>query len=318
METPKIVFLDASTIGQVEAIEKIKQLGRYTSYELSSANQRIERIADNQVIITNKVIIDKAIMDACPNLKLICISATGMNNVDLDYAAKKGILVKNVGGYSTNSVAQSAFAMLLHLLNQLNYFDNYVKSGAYAKSPIFTNHGRAYWELKGKQFGIIGLGTIGKQVAKIAVAFGANVVYHSTSGNIQENTYPHLSFEEFLKTSDVISIHCPLNEKTKNLLNYSEFKIMKSSAILLNTGRGKIINEAELAKALNQNLIAAAGLDVLEYEPIKAENPLLHINNPEKLLITPHTAWISQEAREELVEGIYKNITDWLNKKNSF
>jgi len=235
-----------------------------------------------------------------------------MNNVDLEYAAKKGIVVKNVAGYSTESVAQSTFAMLFHLLHKISYFDTYVKSGSYAKSPIFTHQGRSYWELKGKQFGIIGMGTIGKRVAEIAAAFGAKPVYFSTSGKNSYTKWPQVTFNELLSTSDVISIHCPLNEKTENLFRYSEFKHMKPTSILLNAGRGKIVNEADLAMALNENLIAAAGLDVLEYEPIKAYNPLLSVKNPEKLLIMPHVAWISEEAREELMEGVYKNIVEFI------
>ncbi|MBN1118424.1 MAG: D-2-hydroxyacid dehydrogenase [Bacteroidales bacterium] len=312
MNNINIAFLDASTIGKVKAIDKIKSAGNYKSYELTKPEERIDRIKGNQVIITNKVIIDKEIMDACPDLKLICISATGMNNVDLDYAGKKGIIVKNVAGYSTESVAQSTFSMLLGLLNNIVYYDRYVKSGEYAKSPIFTHQGRSYYELKGKQFGIIGLGTIGKRVAEIATAFGCKVVYFSTSGKNMDASYPHLSFDEMLTSSDIISIHCPLNDKTQNLFDYEQFKQMKSSAILLNAGRGKIVNETGLANALNDNLIAAAGLDVLEFEPIKATNPLLRLKNPEKLLITPHIAWISDESREKLVEGVYNNITEWI------
>lgn len=311
----KIVFLDSSTLGEVKALEKIAGLGAYTSYEITMPEQRIERIKGHNVVITNKVFIDREIMEACPEIELICISATGINNIDLECAAEKNIPVKNVAGYSTNSVAQVTFSLLLYLLNNTRYFDNYVKSGEYAQSPIFTNHGRSFWELKDKQFGIIGLGTIGKQVAKIAEAFGAKVVYYSTSGKNKSNSYPSLSLNDLLETSDIISIHCPLNENTLNLIGYKELEKMKPSAILLNAGRGKIVNEAELAKALNNNLISAAGLDVLEHEPINADNPLLNLENPEKLLITPHIAWVSEEAREMLVNGIYKNIIDWTKSK---
>lgn len=309
--TLNIVFLDVSTIGDVKALDKIAALGNYKSFPLTSPPERIERIRGNNIVITNKVIIDKEIMDACPDLKLVCISATGMNNVDLEYAAKKGIAVKNVAGYSTESVAQITFSMLFYLMNKLRYFDEYVKSGEYSKSPIFTHHGRSFAELKGKQFGIIGLGTIGKRVAEIAHIFGARVVYHSTTGKNTNNSYPHLPIDELLSTSDIISVHCPLNDKTNNLISYNQFKGMKPSVIVLNAGRGKIVNESDLARALNENLIAAAGLDVLEKEPIAADNPLLKIKNPEKLLITPHIAWISEEAREQLIEGIYQNIVSW-------
>ncbi len=311
----KIVFLDASTLGHVKSIENIAKLGHYTSYEFTSPLERIERLKGHQIAITNKVIIDKEVMDACPKLKLVCISATGMNNVDLDYARLKGIEVKNVAGYSTESVAQMTFSMLFYLLTKTAYFDAYVKSGNYSTSAIFTHHGRSFWELKGKQFGIIGMGTIGKRVAEIASVFGARVVYYSTSGKNINGPYPHLAFDEILQSSDVISIHCPLNENTLNLFDYPQFQKMKSTAILLNAGRGKIINEADLARALNENLLAGAGLDVLEFEPIKADNPLLHLNNPEKILIAPHIAWISEESREELVGGIVKNIVNWIEKQ---
>jgi glycerate dehydrogenase len=312
--TLNIVFLDASTIGEVESISKIEQLGNYTSYELTKPEERIERITGNQVVITNKVVLDKEIMDACPELKLICISATGTNNVDLEYAAKKGITVKNVAGYSTESVAQTTFSMLLFLLNKLSYFDNYVKSAKYCDSPIFTNHGRSFWEIKNKQFGIVGLGAIGKRVAEIAKAFGAKVVYYSTSGKNLSANIPHKSFNELIETSDIISIHCPLNDSTENLFAYEEFVKMKPEAILLNAGRGKIVNEKDLAMAIDENQIAAAGLDVLESEPIQKDNPLLQVENKEKILITPHIAWISQEAREGLVEGIYNNIIKWVSQ----
>ncbi len=309
----KIVFLDSSTLGEVKAINRIAGLGEYTSYKTTLPEQRIKRIKGYNVVITNKVVIDREIMEACPEIELICISATGINNIDLECAAEKNIPVKNVAGYSTNSVAQVTFSMLLYLLNKTSYFDQYVKSGEYARSPIFTNHGKDFWELNGKQFGIIGLGTIGKQIARIAEAFGANVVYYSTSGKNTNNSYPSLSLNELLKTSDIVSIHCPLNENTLNLIGYKELELMKPTAILLNVGRGKIVNEAKLARALDDNLISAAGLDVLEHEPINADNPLLKLANPEKLLITPHIAWISKEAREMLVNGIYDNIVNWQN-----
>jgi lactate dehydrogenase-like 2-hydroxyacid dehydrogenase len=308
-----IVFLDASTIGRVQGIEKIKKAGNYTSYELTSPDERIHRIKGNQVVITNKVVIDKEVMDSCPELKLICISATGTNNIDLEYAARKGIVVKNVAGYSTESVAQATFSILLFLLNKLAYYDQYVKSGSYSESPIFTHHGREFWELKDKQFGIIGLGTIGKRVAEVAQAFGAKIVYFSTSGKNTNTPYPHLALEELLKTSDIVSIHCPLNETTENLIGHEQFRIMKKSAILLNAGRGKIINEQDLARALDDGEIAAAGLDVLSHEPILKDNPLLKIKNKEKLIITPHVAWISNEAREQLIEGVYSNIRNWMS-----
>ncbi|MGD2036193.1 MAG: NAD(P)-dependent oxidoreductase, partial [Bacteroidales bacterium] len=201
-----IAFLDALTLGEVN-LSGLEELGNLTCYEMTPPEKVIQRLKGIQVAITNKVIIDREIMEACPDLKLICIAATGMNNIDLASAKEKGIEVKNVAGYSTDSVAQSVFAMLFYLLHRSRYFDEYVKSGAYLSSPVFTHHGRSFWELKNKRFGIIGLGTIGHRVAEIAGAFGAEVVYHSTSGKNTGNDYLHLGLETLLSTSDVISVH---------------------------------------------------------------------------------------------------------------
>ena len=310
----KIVFLDAETIGQVNNLDKLDEFGKVTYYPVTKPNERISRISGNEVVITNKVVIDKEVIDASPMLKLVCIAATGMNNVDLDYAAGKGIQVKNVAGYSTESVAQSTFSLLFYLLNKPRYFDEYVKSGKYMQSPVFTHIGRTFWQLSGKKFGIIGLGTIGKRVAQIAMAFGAEVIYHSTSGKNLEQSYPHYKLDELLGASDVISVHCPLNDKTRNLITYRELSLMKPSSILLNTGRGGIVNENDLTRALNQDIIMGAGLDVLSHEPILKDNPLLAIKKPDKLIITPHVAWTSKEAREKLIEGIYFNIINYIDK----
>lgn len=224
----KIVFLDAVTVGNVDNLAEISSLGHYTSYDLTRPDERIERVRGNNVVITNKVVIDREVMDACPELTLICVAATGMNNIDLDYAAQKGITVRNVAGYSTESVTQCTFAMLFFLLNSSAYYDNYVKSGRYAACPVFTHLDRAFWELKDKSFGIIGMGTIGKRVAEVASAFGAKVVYFSTSGkNLAAGGYPHLPLEDLLRLSDVVSIHCPLNDQTRNLLDESRLRMMR-------------------------------------------------------------------------------------------
>jgi glycerate dehydrogenase len=261
------------------------------------------------VVITNKVLINRDVMDACPELELICIVATGMNNVDLDYAAQKGIVVKNVAGYSTESVTQCTFSLLLYLLNAGRYYDDYVKSGQYAASPVFTHLGREFWELAGKRFGIIGMGTIGRRVATVASAFGAKIAYYSTSGkNLDAAGFPHLSLEELLQTSDVVSIHCPLNDQTRNLLTESRLRMMKRSAYLLNMGRGGIVDEAALARMIDENRIAGAALDVLAAEPIATDSPLLKVLNKEKLYITPHIAWASREARRLLISRTAQNI----------
>lgn len=305
----KIVFLDAGTVGNTDSLAMIQSLGEYTAYEMTAPKERVERVKGHQVVLTNKVVIDREVMDNCPELELVCVVATGMNNVDLEYAAKKGIAVKNVAGYSTESVTQCTFSMLLYLLNSSAYYDDYVKSGQYAASPLFTHLGREFWELKDKVFGIIGMGTIGRRVAQVAQAFGARVVYYSTSGNNRNvEGYRHLELAELLKTADVVSIHCPLNEQTKNLLNDSNLRMMKPTAYLLNMGRGGIVNETALAWAIDENLIAGAALDVLTAEPISADSPFMRVRNKHKLFITPHLAWASREARQLLIERTAQNI----------
>jgi len=313
----KIVFLDSSTLGETPNIHLLKQYGEYKSYPYTKKEQTIERLKDSNIVITNKVVIDKSVIDKCRTLRLICIAATGMNNIDLQYAAQKNIVVKNVAGYSTESVAQSTFAMLFYLIHRLSYYDQYVKSGEYCISPIFTHHPYPFFELKGKKFGIIGLGTIGSRVAHIANAFGAEVVYFSTSGKNNSAEYKMLSLTDLLSTSDIISIHCPLNDKTLNLIGLEEFKLMKPSAYILNMGRGGIINENALAEATDNQQIAGAALDVLTSEPILRSNPLMNVKYPEKLLITPHTAWTSMEARSLLVEKIAENIKNFVESNEN-
>lgn len=294
-----IVFLDLKTIGKVSNLKLLEKQGNITFYENTSASEIIERCKDKDVIITNKVNISRSVIDALPSLKLICIAATGIDNVDTEYAAQRGIMVKNVASYSTESVAQVTFAMLFHLLNQLSYYDSYVKSGKYSHSDLFTHFDKVFWELSGKMIGIIGLGNIGRKVAQIAQAFKMKVVFYSTTGKNNNTNFKRFDLHTLLRKSDVVSIHAPLSDQTRDLINYERLKLMKPCAILLNTGRGGIINEKDLARALDENLIAAAGIDVMESEPIQADNPLLKITDKNKILITPHMAWTSIEARKD-------------------
>jgi lactate dehydrogenase-like 2-hydroxyacid dehydrogenase len=268
----------------------------------------VERCLGKEVVIVNKVKLTAEIMKQLPDLRLVCVAATGINNVDLNYAQNNGIEVKNVAGYSTDSVAQITFTMLLYLVNKPYYYDSYVKSGAYSRSNSFTHHSEPFWELKGKRMGIIGLGTIGRQVARIAESFGMEVVFFSTTGRNNHISYKRFELDDLLKSSDVVSIHAPLNNQTRDLITYEKMKLMRPCAILLNLGRGGIINEKDLARALNDNLIGAAGIDVLEQEPINSDNPLLKLYDKEKILITPHMAWASRESRELLVEKVARNI----------
>ena len=307
-----IVFLDASTVGDLPNLDKLKEFGEVTFYQTTLADETAGRIQNAEIVITNKVVLSRDLMEKAENLKIICIAATGMNNVDLEAAKELGIQVKNVAGYASVSVAQHTFAMLFNLLQPINYYDAYIKSGEYSKSPIFTNMERNFSEIRGKTFGIIGLGNIGRKVAAIAEAFGAEVVYYSTSGKNSDQPYKRLELDELLSESDVVSIHAPLNERTENLVGREQFSLMKPTAFLINTGRGGIVNEAELAKALDEGELAGAALDVFENEPIEPDSPLLDIQNPNKLVLTPHVAWASVEARTELIEGVRENIEGFL------
>ena len=303
----KIVFLDAATMGDV-SFEPFEQLGEFVSYATSTPQEALERVKDADVVMINKVIVNQELIDAAPSLKLICVAATGVNNIDVDYAASKGIPVRNVAGYSTDSVAQSTFMHILSLAGGAPYFDNSVKSGSYSRSGMFTDPNWNWWELAGKTIGIIGLGNIGKKVAQIAEAFGMKVCYYSTSGTGHCKDYPCLTLEELLKVSDVVSVHAPLNERTLNLLGAKEFAMMKPTAIIVNAGRGAIIVEADLAEAVDNGVIAGAGIDVFVQEPIPEDHPYLKMKHPERMRLTPHVAWASVEARRRLVSMMADNV----------
>ena len=313
----KITFLDAKTVGKLSEIERLKELGELEVYQTTQPSETLKRIKDSDVVITNKVLIDEKIIRNSPKLALICVAATGLNNIHLDAAKEKGVEVKNVKGYSTDSVAQHTFAMLFHLMNHLTYYDKYVKSKKYSSQSLFTSLDREIFELKGKRFGIIGLGAIGTKVGELASVFGAEVVYFSTSGIHMDANFKRVELEELLRTCHVVSVHAPLNEKTKNLIGWSQFQMMKKQSVLLNTGRGGIINEKELVKALNNNLILGAAVDVFEKEPLGKTHPFFKTKNKEKLLLTPHIAWSSVEARKQLLNGIYHNITEFINSKKN-
>ncbi len=308
----RIVFVDTKTIGDVPNLNMLEKYGQVIYYQTTRPEQILNRIKEADIVVTNKVVLDKITIEQSAKLRLICVAATGTNNVDNVAAQVRGIPVKNVVDYSTSSVAQGTFAILFQLLINIPYFDAYVKRGDYSKSPIFTHFGRSFQELTGKRFGILGLGNIGRQVAKIAGAFGAEVVYYSTSGQNNQSLYARLELDEFLRTCDIISVHAPLNEHTANLINYDRLKRMKRSTLIINVGRGGIVNESDLARALNERLIAGAGIDVFEQEPIQADNPLLGVKNSDSLVLTPHVTWASIESRTRLMEEISKNIGEFL------
>jgi glycerate dehydrogenase len=308
-----IVLLDAKTLGDDLDISVLESFGTLTVYQTTSPEQTLERIQIADIVITNKVVISANIMEEAPKLKLICIAATGMNNVDLAAAEYKGIEVKNVAGYSTKSVVQHTFAMALYLLEKMAYYDAVVKDTTWTQSGLFTDVSQPFYEISGKKWGIIGFGTIGQEVAKIATAFGAEVSYNSTSGKNLHHGYPHQSLEFILKDCDIISIHAPLNDDTYNLINENNLPYIKDNAVLLNLGRGGIINETDLAFELDRRALYA-GLDVLEKEPITLNNRLNEVKHKERLLITPHMAWASIEARKKLLEGIVENIHMFIGK----
>lgn len=303
----KIVFLDAATMGNV-SFEPFERLGEFVSYQTSTPEEARERVKDADVMMINKVLVNKELIDAAPELKLICVAATGVNNIDVDYAASKGIPVRNVAGYSTDSVAQSTFMHILSLAGGAPYFDASVKSGSYSRSGMFTDPNWNWTELAGKTIGIIGLGNIGKKVAKIAEAFGMDVCYYSTSGTAHCPDYPCLCLEDLLRRSDIVSVHAPLNDRTLNLLGAKEFAMMKPTAYVVNMGRGAIIVEADLAAAVDNGTIAGAGIDVFVHEPIPEGHPYLKMKHPERMRLAPHVAWASVEARTRLVSMMADNV----------
>lgn len=306
----KIVFLDAKTIGDDIDLSGYKELGEVVTYDFSTTEEARERTKDADVIVLNKVEINEASIGEASHLKLVCVTATGTNNLDKEYLAKRNIPWRNVAGYSTETVAQHTFALLFYLMEKLRYYDDYVKSERYVEDVSFTHFDHVFHELSGKTWGIIGLGAIGRRVADIAKLFGCHVIYYSTSGKNDQKNYERVSFDELLRASDIVSVHAPLTPETNGLMNAEAFGKMKPEAIFLNLGRGPIIVEQDLADALKNGQIAAAGLDVLCKEPMAADNPLKEIKDSERLLITPHIAWASIEARTRLMQIILGYIKE--------
>ena len=310
----KIVFLDAKSIGDDIDLSGYYALGEVEKYDYSTPEEAYERTKDADVIILNKVEINESTIGAASHLKLVCVTATGTNNLDKEYLDKRNIAWRNVAGYSTESVAQHTFAMLFYLLEKLNYYDRYVKSEKYVNDTIFTHFDNRFHQICGLTWGIIGLGNIGRRVADIAKAFGCRVIYYSTSGRNNQEGYDRVDFDTLLRESDIVSVHAPLDENTRGLMDEKAFSKMKPSAIFLNVGRGPIVVEKDLCRALAEGCIAAAGLDVLEKEPMVYENPLRTIKDSDRLLITPHIAWASVEARTNLMNIILGQIKDFMVK----
>lgn len=308
----KLVFLDTKTIGEDIDLSAYDALGEVVKYGFSTLEELPERVKDADVLIVNKIAINEQTIGNAKNLKLVCVTATGTNNLDKEYLKKRGIAWRNVAGYSTESVTQHTFALLFYLLEKIRYYDDYVKDEKYINDTVFTHFAEHFNEVNGKTWGIIGLGTIGRRVADIAKAFGARVIYYSASGSPAQEGYEQVDFETLLTTSDIVSVHAPLNEYTKDLMDREAFAKMKKTAIFLNLGRGPIVVEQDLYEALETGEIAAAGLDVLCEEPMSETNPLAKIKDSKKLIITPHIAWASVEARNRLMQIIVEQIREFL------
>ena len=309
----KIVFLDEYSIAGRD-LTKITSQGDYIAYNNTTKDQVVERLQGADIAITNKVVIDGDIMRQLPDLKLICVAATGMNNVDLETAKELGIVVKNAVGYSTISVAETTLASALALARNIVYFDEYFHDGRYSKADRAFCYDRLTFQISGKKWGIIGLGNIGREVARLASAFGCEVRYFSTSGAKREEAYPAVELDELLKWSDIVSVHSPLNERTRGLVGRRELQLMKPTSLIINVARGGIIDEAALAEALDNGWVAAAALDVFSVEPLR-ESPLYNIKDRYRLLASPHNAWSAAEAIDRLIECVAENIRTWLEGK---
>ena len=309
----KIVVLERNSVGTDVSVDCYKDFGEVTCYRNTVAADAAEKVKDADIIIANKCPMNENTLKDAPKVKLICEFATGFDNVDLEYCKKRGIRVANVRDYCTGAVAQHTFSLALYLIEHIRHYDDYVKGGEYSAQDRFSNFDLPYADLEGKIWGIIGMGNIGRRVAKIAEAFGCKVLFHSVTGKSTCTEYEQVSFRELLERSDVLSLHCPLSDLTTNLMDKEAFSLMKPTAVLINVARGPVVNGADLYEALIQGQIAAAGLDVLEEEPISVTHPLYQIKDSNKLIITPHMAWASIEARTRVVEEVYRNIEAFLN-----
>ncbi len=312
----KIVILERNSVGLDTSVDEISAFGDVISHPNTTANDVKEKIKDAEIIIANKAPLNEDTLKDAPYVKLICEFATGYDNVDLAYCKSRGIKVANVVNYSTDAVAQHTFALCFYILEKLRHYDEYVKSGAYAAQDRFSNFDIPFTELSGKIWGIVGMGNIGKKVAGIAQAFGCRVIFYSASGQSTCKEYERVDFDTLLKESDFLSLHCPLSERTRNLINLEALKKMKKTAILVNVARGPVVNDGDLYTALTKEYIAGAGLDVTGTEPMKDSNPLSKIKDSSRLIITPHLAWASTEARKRCVLETCKNIEAFLNGRD--
>lgn len=308
----KLVALERNSAGVDVDVSCFEKFGEVTYYPNTVAENTAERIKDADIIIANKAPLNESTLKTAPNVKLICLLATGYDNVDLEYCKSRGIKVANVVKYCTSAVAQHTLLLAMMLSEKIAFYDDYVKSGTYSAQDRFSHFDRLFNELEGKVWGIVGMGTIGHKVAELAKAFECKVIFYSASGNSTCTEYERVDFDTLLKESDFLSLHCPLTDRTRNLINKDALEKMKKTAILINVARGPVVNTQDLYEALVEEKIMAAGLDVLEKEPMELTNPLGKIKDSTKLIITPHMSWASVEARTRLVEEAAKNIEAFL------
>ena len=306
----KVTFLDAMTMGKVD-LSLLAGFGEFEPYDTTSSEETVTHLQDTTIAITNKVVIDAEVIRKIPSLKLICVAATGTNCVDLEAASQAGIPVCNVAGYSTASVTQHTLGLLINLVTGMHRYASEAED--WSHSPIFTRLDYPIIDLAGKTLGVVGLGTIGKSVASAATGLGMEVIALARDG-ASEGNIKRVPSPAFYAQADVVSLHCPLTPATENIINSETLALMKPSAFLINTGRGQLVNECDLAEALKTGVIAGAGLDVLTEEPPAPTHILLDPDVP-NLIITPHTAWASEGSRKKLVEGIVRNISAYLAGK---
>ncbi len=311
----KIVLLDAMTLGDDISLEPIKRLGECVIFDNIDNEDIAAALTDADVCITNKKLLGEHNLENCTSLKLICLTATGYNNVDIEYCKKRNIKVRNVPGYCKESVCQHTFALLLSLMESMSYYDSFVKDGSYTKSGLANHLAVPFDEISGKTWGIIGMGGIGREVSKVATAFGAKVIYAPISGKSRKEEYEEVELDELFKKSDIISIHSPLNEKTKNLVNMDKIKLMKKDAVIINVGRGAIVNSYDLVEAVDTGLIKGAGIDVYPTEPPEENDPFMHIKHPERFVLTPHIAWASLTARQRCIDVVGENIVALIEQR---
>lgn len=309
----KLVILERDSAGTDIDVSCFEQFGTVACYANTTAAQVAERIKDADIIISNKAPMNQSTLADAPNVKLICLLATGYDCVDLTYCKSRGIKVANVVNYCTPAVAQHTLLLALMLSGKTAFYDQYVKSGAYSAQERFSNFDRTFHDLEGMTWGIIGMGTIGRKVASLADAFGCKVQFYSASGNSTCTDYPRVGLDTLLCTSDIVSLHCPLTDRTRSLIDKHAFEKMKPTAILINVARGPVVNTQDLYEALTTGKIMAAGLDVLEKEPMAHNNPLSQIQDSTKLIITPHMSWASVESRTRLIAEVAKNIQAFLD-----